>query len=176
MVTGVQTCALPISHHALIKNDGSLWMWGRQYCGEFGNGTTTASSTPVKILSSGVREVSTGGQTTAIIKQDNTLWMCGRNDFGQIGNGKTNMVKTFTQVLSNVKSAVAGWGVSFAVTDDNNLYAWGRNSNGELLTDIVEYVLTPQVILKDIAYVSASATESNLFAAIKTDGNLIIWA
>lgn len=174
-MSNVQYASSGFTHHALIKNDGSLWMWGRQYCGEFGNGTTTASSTPVKILSSGVREVSTGGQTTAIIKQDNTLWMCGRNDFGQIGNGKTNMVKTFTQVLSNVKSAVAGWGVSFAVTDDNNLYAWGRNGNGELLTDIVEYVLTPQVILKDIAYVSASATESNLFAAIKTDGNLIIW-
>lgn len=174
-MSNVQYASSGYTHHAIIKKDGSLWMWGRQYCGEFGNGGTSASSTPIKVISSGVREVSTGGQTTAIIKEDNTLWMCGRNDFGQVGNGKTDIAKSFTQVLSHVKSAVAGWGVSFAITEDQKLYAWGRNCNGELLNDTIEYVTTPQVILQDVAYVSASATESNMFAAIKTNGDLVIW-
>ncbi len=174
-MSDVQYASSGFTHYAAIKTDGSLWMWGRQYCGEFGNGSTTGSSTPTKVLSSGIRTVSAGGQYTAIVKNDNTLWMCGRNDFGQIGNGKTDIVKTFTQVLRNVETAVAGWGVSFAVTEDKSLYAWGRNDKGQLLNDTVEYDSTPKVILQDVTNVSASATESNIFAAIKTNGDLVIW-
>ena len=33
------------------KTDGSVWAWGDNYFGEFGNGTTTASSVPVLISS-----------------------------------------------------------------------------------------------------------------------------
>lgn len=162
-------------HYAAIKSDGSLWMWGRQYCGEFGNNSTTASSQPTKVLTSGVRSVSTGGQTTAIIKDDNSLWMSGRNDFGQIGTGTTDVVKTFIKILDNVKSAVAGWGVSFAVSDNGQLYGWGRNDKNQLLNDTVFYDATPKVIMEDVVIVSASVTESDYFAAIKNNGELIVW-
>lgn len=162
-------------HFAAIKSDGSLWMWGRQYCGEFGNNTTTAAAQPTKVLANDVRSVSAGGQTTAIIKTDNTLWMSGRNDFGQIGNGNTDITRSFTKVLDNVNMAVAGWGVSFAVTDNGNLYGWGHNDKYQLLNDSVMYDDTPKVIMEDVAFISASATESKFFAAIKKNGELIVW-
>ncbi len=162
-------------HYAAIKTDGSLWMWGRQYCGEFGNNSTTASVQPIKVLSNGVRSVSAGGQTTAIIKNDKTLWMSGRNDFGQIGTGNTDVVKAFTKILDNVEMAVAGWGVSYAITSDGNLYGWGHNNKNQLLNDSVLYITTPGVIMENVVYVSASATESNLFAAIRKNGDLVAW-
>lgn len=95
-------------HHAIIKRDGALWMWGRQLCGEFGNGSTTASANPVKVMD-GVKSVSCGLQTTAIVKKDSTLWMCGRNDFGQIDDSRT-MKQQFVKVAEDIKDVTLGYG------------------------------------------------------------------
>ena len=95
-------------HHALLRCDGSLWMWGRQLCGEFGNGSTTASAQPIKIMD-GVRQVCCGLQTTAIVKQDGTLWMCGRNDMGQIDDTRT-VHNTYKKIADNVSKVTLQWG------------------------------------------------------------------
>lgn len=162
-------------HHAAIKNDGSLWLWGRQYCGEFGNGKTTGSATPIKIIDANVKSVSAGGQVTGVIKADGTLWMSGRNDFGQIGNGTTNMVKSFVKVMSGVKDVSVGWGNTFAVTDDNKLYAWGRNDMGQVLGISSHRVLEPTLIMEDVKMTSISVSCSKYFTAIKTNGDLVLW-
>ena len=95
-------------HHAIIKRDGTLWMWGQQLCGEFGNGSTTASANPVKVMD-GVKSVSCGLQTTAIVKKDSTLWMCGRNDFGQIDDSRT-VKQQFVKVAEGIKDVTLGYG------------------------------------------------------------------
>ena len=162
-------------HHAAIKSDGSLWVWGRQYCGEFGNGSNTASSNPTKVLTSSVQFVSAGGQATGIIKDDGTLWMCGRNDFGQIGNGTTDMTRSFVKIISNVKSVSVGWGNTFAITDDNKLYGWGRNDMGQLPGIEDSMILQPTLIMEDVSMVSLSVSSSSYFAVVKTNGELHVW-
>lgn len=37
-------------HSAAITEDGSLYMWGRNYSGQLGDGTYKDSNTPVKIM------------------------------------------------------------------------------------------------------------------------------
>ena len=103
-------------HHALLKNDGSLWMWGRQLCGEFGNGSTTASAQPVKVMED-VASVNCGLQTTAIVKTDGTLWMCGRNDLCQIDSTR-EAHHAYVKVIDGVKEATLGLGfISIVLTD-----------------------------------------------------------
>lgn len=106
-------------HHALIKRDGSLWMWGRQYCGEFGNGSTTASALPVKVMD-GVKRVSCGLQNTAIVKQDGTLWMCGRNDLGQIDESCT-VLPQYVMVAEDVSDITLNWGSLQIVKTDGTI-------------------------------------------------------
>lgn len=161
-------------HHAIIKKDGSLWMWGRQYCGEFGNKSTTGSANPVKVME-GVEAVSCGGQTTGVILFDRTLWMCGRNDFGQIGdNSRTNRYEP-VKVLDNVSMVSAGWCTTYAVKTDGTLWAWGRNDKHQLGLESKDDQLTPVKVMDDVSVVAASATESQLVAVIKTDGTLWVW-
>ena len=50
----VKYVALGINHSAAITKDGSLYMWGYNYYGELGNGTTTDRYTPVKIMDNSV--------------------------------------------------------------------------------------------------------------------------
>lgn len=161
-------------HHAIIKNDGSLWMWGRQYCGEFGNNSTIGSETPVKVMED-VASVSCGGQTTGIVMSDGSLWMCGRNDFGQIGNNSVVNCSEPVWIMDNVKTVSAGWCVTYAVKVDGSLWAWGRNDKHQLGFETSGYQLTPIKIMDDIAFVAASATESQWTAAIKIDGTLWVW-
>lgn len=161
-------------HHAMVKDDHSLWMWGRQYCGEFGNNSTTGSATPVKVMD-GVASVSAGGQTTAIVKTDGSLWMCGRNDYGQLGDSTTLVRMAPVKVLDNVTQAAAGWCASYAVTTDGKLWAWGCNDKHQLGDGTTEERWKPTPVMDDVAAVYASATESKWTAALKTDGTLWVW-
>ena len=161
-------------HHAVIKKDGGLWMWGRQYCGEFGNNSTTSSANPVKIMED-VKAVSCGGQTTGIILLDGALWMCGRNDFGQIGdNTRTNRYEP-VKVLDDVSMVSVGWCATYAIKTDGTLWVWGRNDKHQLGLDSKDDQLTPVKVMDDVSIVAASATESQWVAVIKTDGSLWAW-
>lgn len=106
-------------HHALLKRDGSLWMWGRQLCGEFGNGSTAASAEPIKVMEN-VKSVNCGLQLTAIVKNDSSLWMCGRNDLCQIDSSYT--VKTsFVKVAEDVNEIELQWGGISIVKNDGSI-------------------------------------------------------
>jgi alpha-tubulin suppressor-like RCC1 family protein len=170
----VKTVSTGYTHNSIIKNDGSLWMWGRQYCGEFGNNSTIGSAIPVRIMAE-VNSVSCGGQTSAIIKTDKTLWMVGRNDFGQIGDSTIITRKTPVKVLDDVESASAGWCATYALKTDGTLFSWGKNHKGQLGDGSFEDQFKPKEIMNNVAIVSTSTTESNVAVAIKTDGSLWMW-
>ena len=149
-------------HHALLKKDGSLWMWGRQLCGEFGNGSRTASATPVKVMD-GVQSVSCGLQNTAVVKTDGTLWLSGRNDYGQVGNGQRETVTQFVKVMDNVRTAAMGGYSSYAIKQDGTLWQWGGMNDTQL---------KPRQILTQVQTVSVNGEST---VVTKTDGSLWTW-
>jgi len=59
-----------------IKNDGSLWAWGRNRNGQLGIGTTEDRHLPEKVMD-GVVQVSAGTFHTLAIKSDGSLWIWG---------------------------------------------------------------------------------------------------
>ena len=77
-------------HTAAIKNDGSLWCWGKNNHGQLGDNTTVNKSSPVQTISFGAKwkEVSCGYYHTFGIKENYTLWGWGKNSEGQLGLGK----------------------------------------------------------------------------------------
>ena len=80
-------------HAMALCSDGSLVAWGNNNWGQLGNGTTTQSSFPTLIDTTGVLA---GKSITAIsaarlgglaLCSDGTLVAWGQNDFGQLGDG-----------------------------------------------------------------------------------------
>ena len=123
---------------AAVQSDGSLWAWGDNRNGSFGNGTQTGSLTPVKIMD-GVVSVSGNGSTIGAIKTDGTLWMWGSNASCQLGNGgggnatyNYHDIQTVpVKILDNVTSVSINTHVA-AIKTDGTLWGWGSNLYGQV--------------------------------------------
>ncbi|GAB6897728.1 fibronectin type III domain-containing protein [Kineosporia succinea] len=127
-----QTCAVA---------DGSAYCWGANSTGQLGNGTTTASTTPVRVagLLDGktVSSVSTQlGHTCALAEGKVYCW--GDNKWGQLGNGSTTLstlpvAVTTTGVLKDktVTDLSTGY-LHNCVIASGAAYCWGYNAYGGL--------------------------------------------
>lgn len=122
---------------AVIKTDGSLWMWGENYNGALGNSAKEYVLNPLQVMDN-VVAVSCGGSSvsgdyTAAIKTDGSLWMWGYNQKGQLGNGSTETSTVPIKVLDNVAAVSCGrLGHTAAIKTDGSLWMWGSNSDGQL--------------------------------------------
>ncbi len=66
---------------------GSLWCWGDNGHGQFGNGTRVDAKAPTRIGSELWTDIAAGGDETCATKIDGSLWCWGANAAGQIGDG-----------------------------------------------------------------------------------------
>ncbi|MDI6898057.1 RCC1 domain-containing protein [Methanocella conradii] len=117
-------------YHAIyVKDDGSVWGWGRYDLGQLGDGSTHSSRPlPVKPPSvktqiNNVKKVS-GGSTA--LKNDGTVWEWGMF----IGDPEPIPVKV--KGLDHVVDISVRAGVKVALKDDGTVWGWGRADGGGL--------------------------------------------
>ena len=173
---------------AVIRTDGTLWMWGNNQYGQVGNGGEAnvvrndvgkMQTIPVKVLDY-VKAVSIGGNTVAAITVDSSLWMWGLNNEGQIPNGgaancpdpSRAYQSVPLKVMDGVKYVSLGT-TSAIVKTDGSLWMWGNNRFGQLGNGTIATAAEePVKILDNVAAVSLGDTWT---AALKTDGTLWTW-
>lgn len=167
--TTVDVLSIGNHHSAVIKKDGSLWMWGANCYGELGS--ESGSTTPRKTMDD-VTSVSLGYYHSAAIKKDGTLWLWGLNDVGQIGDGSEAEQCKPKKVLDDTVKVSLGWNYSAAIKKDGTLWMWGNNSGGQLGDGTTESHKKPVKIMNDVVDVSCAW---HVTAAVKKDGTLWIW-
>ncbi len=158
-----------------FKKDGSLWAWGYNDWGQFGDGTQTGSSTP-KQIGTGFTSVTAGRHTTFAIKSDGSLWAWGRNSQGQLGDGTKTDSPTPKQIGTGFTSVVVApdpyIATTFAIKSDGSLWAWGSNWYGQLGDGTSTESLTPKQV--GTGFASVISTGFSTFA-LTTDGSLWAW-
>ena len=125
------------------------------------------------------------GNTSAFaVLPDGSLWGWGSNSSGQLGNGTTadwSVPHLFPiHIMDDVAYVSAGGrgsrsdnvGHVLAIRTDGSLWAWGRNTQGQLGDGTTEGRLRPVMIMEDVIAVSAGASHT---MAIRTDGSLWGW-
>ncbi len=169
--SNAQKLSLGSNHSAVIKSDGSLWMWGDNYFGQLGDGTQTNRRSPVKIMEN-VAAVSLGHQHSAAIKTDRSLWMWGHNYRGPLGDGTEDSKSYPVKIMDNVAAVSLGHRHSAAIKTDGSLWMWGDNHDGRLGDGTQTERHSPVKIMENVVAVSLGHRYS---AAITTDGSLWMW-
>lgn len=124
-------------HTCALTESKNIYCWGENKNGQLGNGTNTASATPVWV--SAVTEavqVEAGAYHTCAITKERGVKCWGLNTWGQLGDGTYTSNPTPVQVsglTSGVRSISAGNGFSCAVKDaDGSVVCWGLNNFGQI--------------------------------------------
>jgi alpha-tubulin suppressor-like RCC1 family protein len=161
-----------------LKADGTIWGWGLNQYGSLGNGTTTSSSTPLQIgTDNNWISISAVGYHVLALKANGTLWAWGFNNNGQVGIGSSGTnVLTPTQIGndSSWASVFTGGENSMALKTNGTLWAWGRNSDGQLGNNSTTNSSTPIQIGTATNWVQASISSYNA-CALAANGSLWAW-
>lgn len=149
--------ALGASHSAAITEGGVLWTWGWggsfwYGTGALGHGHRESLTEPTivqRLVEAGeeVIQVACGSQHTLILTREGRLYSTGKGDFGRLGRGDTSdepefeEIEYFTQANdsilnphepTNIVKVAAGDNFSAALSQNGELWVWGRNDYGQL--------------------------------------------
>lgn len=125
-----------------LKNDGTVWAWGRSIDGSVDGikrsidglpgWTTTYEPMPVQVPGlSDVVEIGAG----FAIKADRTLWAWGYNYNFRLGTGTGNFQTTHAKQvpgMTDIEQVAASKENGYALKSDGTVWAWGNNGNGQL--------------------------------------------
>ncbi len=145
-----------------IRNDGSLWCWGKNYAGQLGIGFSSISESPVQVVGIPATAtqpiqywtdwvaVSVGEIHSCAIRKEGgigsgLLYCWGSNNSGELGIGIAGttvltptpvIVPTTRQGTVNWTKVSVGLFSTCAIHSSNNLigelFCWGNNSQGQL--------------------------------------------
>lgn len=149
------TCGWDFS--CAITDDHFLFVWGSNSHGQLGlpRDHFSESVKPIR-LHVNAHKISMGLRHTAIINSKGEIWVTGWGRHGQLGLGKDVLsCDKFTKVPIVAKISHIACGHKHTLgwsSDENALYVWGDNTNGQLLLDVIKYkkIFNPQKIDIDV--------------------------
>lgn len=190
-LTGWKTVSSGQQTSLAIREDGTLWAWGRNLEGQIGDNTKTTRFTPRQISISaaggvtGWKSCAASWYHAAAIRTDGTLWLWGYNYGGQLGDNSSTVSglrstpkQEFTS-STNWKQVSMSNDVTVAVKNDGTLWCWGLNSQGQVGDNSnVTGRSTPRQISAGASGVTGWKQVSGgsfHVVALRTDGTLFGW-
>lgn len=172
-VSNVKSVASNEYFTVVLKNDGTVWGWGKNDQGQLGDGTFVKRTNPVKTKNiSKVKDIVIFDNHAMALKSDGTVWVWGDAGYGtKYANGAIN-TPVKVKELSNIKSVAAGDRIFEALKGDGTVWAWGWGDDAQLGYKNPSTVPKKVPDLKNI--ISLSANRGNSIA-LGSNGNVYVW-
>ena len=131
------------NHACAIRDDNTVWCWGRNDFGQLGDGTAIDSDVPVQVIGiTDAKQVQAGELYTCALDGMGQVKCWGGNDLGQLGLGNTadrgdepGEMGTALAAVNLGRNAVAvtsGFNHTCALLDNQTVKCWGGNGLGQL--------------------------------------------
>lgn len=138
-LTGVVALDAGESHTCAIRSNGDLMCWGWDARGQLGDGDDDEADelTPILIpLASDPTSIGLGVTWTCAVLTGGTLQCWGWDREGSLGNGAAVTADQLSPAtvpdLTSVVAVSAGAYDTCAVTSDDRVHCWGRDTEGEV--------------------------------------------
>ncbi|MFZ3009609.1 MAG: prepilin-type N-terminal cleavage/methylation domain-containing protein [Candidatus Microsaccharimonas sp.] len=191
----IKSLTLGYQHTCAIASDDKVYCWGRNNYGQLGNSTTTDSSVPVVVSTTGVlsgktiKSLVAGFAHTCALATDSKVYCWGYGFFGQLGNSST--ANSSVPVAVSTSGVLSGKTVkslendsdsgdtNCVIASDDRPYCWGINTFGILGNSSTTNSSIP-VAVSTAGVLSGKTIKSldvddETACAIASDDNLYCW-
>jgi alpha-tubulin suppressor-like RCC1 family protein len=140
-VTAWTAIAAGTNHSLALANDGNIYAWGQGFGGVLGNGASTNSPVPQRVIRpvevTAWLKIAAGANHNLALGNNGKLYAWGLGNSGQLGNGTfanfaVPMPVNAPPGVSDWQAIAAGTFHSLGIGNDGNLYAWGTGLQGQL--------------------------------------------
>jgi hypothetical protein len=124
-------------HTLALKSDGTVWAWGDNEFGQFGNRTDTGGESnfavPGMISGGSTVDISGGLEYSVALLSIGLVSSAGDNTYGQLGT-RSNESSSWPNysLEADAIAVAAGSYHTVALTFDGRVWAWGLNAYGQL--------------------------------------------
>lgn len=177
MSSGVSNIVTGDAHTCAIK-DSDAYCWGNNTWGGLGNGDTTRSSTPVKVLNlPSVKEITAGTLHSCAITISGAVHCWGYNNRGQLGNNTatSSSIPVATSGLASGVSSITGGNAHTCAIRDGAALCWGYGGFNQLGTGSTDGAMTPQPVLKLTDGVAGISAGHRYTCATHLNGSGYCW-
>lgn len=166
-------------HTCALQNNGEVYCWGdnlNYQLGSLGNDSGIPKLVPNL---NNVISISAGGQHTCALKKNGSVQCWGLNTFGQLGipiqvnQPRIASLKEIKE-LKNIKSISLGENHSCALDNLGDIYCWGDNSEGQLLTNQISESALP-IKNNYISKISMISSGNQHICALHLKGEVFCW-
>jgi len=181
--TKFQQISVGRNHTSAIDLAGNIWVWGANFDGQLGDGTTQYSPFMKQVVFPDAltfTKVEAGRRHTVALDQNGEVWTWGHNGSGQLGDSTTTDRLTPVKVQipegMTFTDVYAGGGRTMALTASGEYWGWGFNGNGRLGDGTTEDKLIPvKGILPDGITLTELSAGDTYNLALDNSGKLWAW-
>jgi alpha-tubulin suppressor-like RCC1 family protein len=164
-------------HTCAIRDDRTVWCWGRNDFGQLGDGTAIDNAVPVQVVGvSGATQVRAGELHTCALDGMGDVRCWGHNSVGQLGDGTTTDSRSPVLVrdLAGITQLAVGNEHACAVRGDGSVACWGANSDGQLGDGTTSARSSPTTVA-ELAGVTEVVAGHDITCAVTSGGTASCW-